>query len=122
MSVDNNGGTTDIPRIGGVTGKGFVPGQSGNPSGRPAGIAKSVRQRFNNSPLELVDALYAEMRNERARPTERIQAARTLLEFGWGKAATFAAIEGQDPLEMDEVAAEIKSIAEQLRAERPAAA
>lgn len=98
----------------------FKPGESGNPAGRPKGIAKTVRQRFGDSPLELVDALYAEMRNERARPTERIQAARTLLEFGWGKAATFAAIEGHDPLEMDEVAAEIRAIAEQLKADRAA--
>ena len=98
----------------------WKPGESGNPAGRPKGIAKTVRERFGNTPLELVEALYAEMQNDRARPTERIQAARTLLEFGWGKAATFAAIEGQDPLEMDEVAAEIRSIAAQLKAERAA--
>ena len=37
--VANNG-----KRTGGVTGKGFKPGQSGNPSGRPA-IAKAFRDR-----------------------------------------------------------------------------
>jgi hypothetical protein len=31
-SVQNNGGTT---RLGGITGKGFMPGRSGNPGGRP---------------------------------------------------------------------------------------
>lgn len=34
MSVANNGKTTG-KTVGGVTGKGFLPGQSGNPSGRP---------------------------------------------------------------------------------------
>ena len=38
----------------------------------------------------------------------------------WGKPATFVPIEGVDPLEHDELAAEIKSIAEALRAERDA--
>jgi len=32
--VANNGGTTG-KRLGGITGKGFLPGRSGNPSGRP---------------------------------------------------------------------------------------
>ncbi len=35
MDVANNADTTDCPRLGGITGKGFMPGQSGNPSGRP---------------------------------------------------------------------------------------
>lgn len=33
-AVDNNVQTTD-KKLGGVTGKGFMPGQSGNPGGRP---------------------------------------------------------------------------------------
>ena len=33
MDVEKNAGAT--PKVGGVTGKGFMPGQSGNPSGRP---------------------------------------------------------------------------------------
>jgi hypothetical protein len=36
--VQNNGGT------GGITGKGFMPGRSGNPGGRPKGLARATRE------------------------------------------------------------------------------
>lgn len=39
--VESNGRTT---RVGGVTGKGFLPGQSANPGGRPRGLARRVRE------------------------------------------------------------------------------
>ena len=41
VTVQNNGRTT---RPGGVTGAGFVPGQSGNPGGRPRGLSRRVRE------------------------------------------------------------------------------
>lgn len=37
-NIENNGKST-----GGVTGKGFLPGKSGNPGGRPKGLAEFVR-------------------------------------------------------------------------------
>jgi hypothetical protein len=36
MECENNA----EKRLGGITGKGFVPGQSGNPGGRPKGSVK----------------------------------------------------------------------------------
>lgn len=56
----------------------------------------------------------------KARDRDRIAAARELLDRGWGKAVGFADIDGANPLEHDEVAAEIQSIAEALRRERDA--
>jgi hypothetical protein len=58
--------------------------------------------------------------NPDVRPADRIAAWNSLLDRGYGKAASFAAIEGADPLEQDEVAAEIRSIAAQLEADRAA--
>jgi hypothetical protein len=99
----------------------FKPGQSGNPGGRPKGLAKTIRARYNDSPLELVEMLDAVARDPDVRPADRIQAVRALIEHGWGKAASFAAIEGTDPLEMGDVEAEIRRIADELAAARSAA-
>ena len=52
------------------------------------------------------------------RPADQIRAYELLLAYGWGKPVGFVPIDGADPLEHDEVAAEIRSIAEQLRRER----
>ena len=42
--VENNKETT---KLGGITGKGFMPGVSGNPGGRPKGTLKDyVRRKF----------------------------------------------------------------------------
>lgn len=42
--------------LGGITGNGFKPGQSGNPGGRPKGLARTVRDVCGGSPLRLVAA------------------------------------------------------------------
>jgi hypothetical protein len=36
--------TARTTREGGVTGRGFMPGQSGNPGGRPKGLGRRVRE------------------------------------------------------------------------------
>ena len=119
--VSNNGETT---QRGGVTGRGFMPGQSGNPSGRPKGIASAVRRAYGGDPDELVQGLREIARGEGAggkpaRAADQIRASELLLAYGWGKPAAFAPIEGADPLSMAEVEAEIRRIAEELRRDRP---
>jgi hypothetical protein len=44
MNVANNEENKEY-KLGGVTGKGFMPGQSGNPSGRPKGTMKDYLSR-----------------------------------------------------------------------------
>ena len=62
------------------------------------------------------------VQNEKARDRDRISAIRELWDRGWGKAPEFASIEGQDPLGLDEVAQEIREIADELERRRAARA
>jgi hypothetical protein len=81
--VSNNGETT---KLGGVTGRGFMPGQSGNPSGRPKGIARAVREACGGDPTMLVEGLLAIARGEGAggkpaRAADQIRAYEVLLAY-----------------------------------------
>lgn len=64
-------------RLGGATGRGFMPGKSGNPSGRPRGIEARCREFTDDALRALLEALQ--------NPKERVAAASVLLSYGWGR-------------------------------------
>jgi hypothetical protein len=70
---------------GGVTGKGFLPGQSGNAGGRPKRLAKLVEriQQQTHDGGELVDFMLQTFRSGPMR--YRMEAAHWLTERGFGK-------------------------------------
>lgn len=72
-----------------------------------------------HSPAEAAQGLL-EIARTAKRDADRTAAWREILDRGWGKAPAFASIEGADPLEHDEVAQEIRAIAEALARERDA--
>lgn len=63
----------------------FVKGLSGNPGGRPRGIAAKAREHTDSALNVLVEGLGSE--DDRV----RITAAKELLDRGWGKAVAMTA-------------------------------
>jgi hypothetical protein len=80
MSIaESNHQTT---RLGGITGKGFKPGQSGNPGGRPKGLAAAVREICGGSPLRLARGLLEIAENPKTRDRDRVAATGSYLTVG----------------------------------------
>lgn len=74
---------------GGVTGKGFLPGHSGNPGGRPKGLAERVR-RATHDGKTIVDFMISVARGmkidgRKPRLCDRMEATKWLADRGWGK-------------------------------------
>ena len=87
----------------------FVPGQSGNPGGRPKDKHR-VAELARSYTLEAIDTLVELMRegkDERVRGT----AAQALLDRGWGKAKVAVVTEGKQ----DYIAA-LQAVDERLKA------
>ena len=83
-------------------------------------MARAFRDALGGSPALLAQVLLEIAEDPKAHNRDRISAAREILDRGWGKAVGFTDVVGADPLEQDEVAAEIRTIAEALERERDA--
>ena len=81
--VENRAVTT---RRGGITGAGFLPGQSGNPGGRPKGLARRVRELVGDSGESIFQFMVDVLGDETARTADRLEAAKWLADRGFGKA------------------------------------
>lgn len=103
----------------------FEPGKSGNPGGRPKGLAKRVREEVGDEGelVKLMLCIAYDLKNESTR--DRMDAVKWLSDRGWGKAPAFAPVEDDDPLELSdaratEVAAELDKRLDDLAAARAA--
>jgi hypothetical protein len=83
MSALQSNGTTT--RRGGVTGAGFMPGVSGNPGGRPKGLARRVRELVGDDGEAIAVFMHEVMNDEGARTADRLEAARWLADRGFGR-------------------------------------
>jgi hypothetical protein len=62
-----------------------MPGQSGNPGGRPRGLARRVRELVGDDGDEIVRFMFETVTNSNARMADRIEAARWLGDRGFGR-------------------------------------
>ncbi len=94
-------------------GRPFQPGQSGNPGGRPKGIARQLRDAIDDDPSGLAQVLLNVAYNSKARDGDRIAAVREYLDRSYGKAPTFAPVDG-DPLDLLSIDRTIGEIVDEL--------
>lgn len=69
---------------GGLSGRGFRPGQSGNPGGRPKAL-REVMDLARAKTEAAVETLAGIMADGSAPPAARVSAAIALLDRGWGR-------------------------------------
>jgi hypothetical protein len=79
--VESNSRTT----LGGVTGHGFLPGQSGNPRGRPKGPTRRVQELVGDNGEAIAAFMFELMTEQTARNADRIEAAKWLGDRGFGR-------------------------------------
>jgi hypothetical protein len=75
----------------------FPKGVSGNPGGRPKGLARATRELVGEDGMALVKLWWDVAQDPMRRDSDRLEASRLLADRGWGKAASFEPVES-DPL------------------------
>ena len=99
-----------------------MPGQSGNPKGRPRGIARQARDLIDDDPGRLLAVFLEIAQDDEAKPADRVAAADRYLDRAYGKAPAYAPVEGADPLDRTSVDHQIVGLVDELAARREAPA
>lgn len=100
----------------------WQPGQSGNPGGRPKGLATAARELIGNDPKRLLTVLLDIAENKSAKDSDRRAAIETYLDRAYGKAPAYAPIDGENPLDLEQVDKRILAVLDELAAVRQAKA
>ena len=82
MELAENSVETASPR---VIGRPFAPGMSGNPGGRPKGLARYVRELVGDDGRRVADFMLAVLEDEREPTLVRMEAGRWLADRGFGR-------------------------------------
>jgi len=115
--VPNNAGST-----GGVTGRGFLPGRSGNLKGRPPSIAAHLQKKYGRDGQKLIAELHT-LAFKSKTDKVRVQALGMLLDRGWGRAKETVSIETPGTLRLehsgtDELMARLQKLTDALSRRR----
>ena len=89
----------------------FPKGVSGNPGGRPQGLARATRELVGEDGMALAQLWWDIARDETRRDSDRLEASKLMADRGWGKAAVFQPQEG-NPLDL----AALEGAGEEFRA------
>jgi hypothetical protein len=81
VSTAQNSGETATPAVG----RPFPKGASGNPGGRPKGLARYVRELVGDDGQRIADFMLSILDNETERTETRLRAAEWLADRGFGK-------------------------------------
>ena len=95
-------------------GKLFVPGQSGNPGGRPR-IPDDVKALARSYTREAIETAAEIMRNDEETGTARMSAVNTILDRAWGKAPQHITTENLGSLTDADIDAELAAAIDELR-------
>jgi hypothetical protein len=86
---------------------------SGNPGGRPKGLARRVRELVGNDGHEIVEFMFETMSNEQARTADRLEAAAWLADRGFGKAVLSVDVNALPALDLSTVSTpDVKTLLE----------
>jgi Family of unknown function (DUF5681) len=78
-------------------------GISGNPGGRPQGLARATRELVGEDGMKLAAFWFSIMQDETRRDSDRLEASKLLADRGWGRAPAFEAIGETDPLGFEDL-------------------
>lgn len=94
---ENNAQATE-KMVGGVTGKGFKPGQSGNPKGRPP-LAKDFKQRCRDFMQAEGWRTLQELAQD-PKSAHRFRALELIANYGYGKPTQLIGADDENPLKI----------------------
>jgi Family of unknown function (DUF5681) len=83
--------------VGGITGKGFRPGRSGNPGGRPKGFVGAIRKQTRDG-AELVTFFVSIFRDPKVKVADRMAAATWLADRAFGRPRLAVEVEVGEPM------------------------